>query len=350
MCLCVPVDSRPTNSSLIVCFSAVFDDGDEKTLRRSSLCLKGARHFAESEASIVLSCSFMLPSSLRFLSKVHFSEFFVVVFFYVVTNNLTSTHSAEIERLLMKGPIMVLRSSAVKYFQETSSGQQQCCQINCVLCNYVAQGKSPPFVTDEIPRGEFLPGLKDKSFALQFIVWKGGTVALICCLSPLQTLDRLPLTNPEHFGTPVIGKKGNRGRRSNPMWVLSSVPLHPAGLISGLIYQRSVMLVRRDFCTNPQLSPTAPPPILSMLTKWKIYSHLSSLINSPWGLEEESPLAFSSSLITPGSCACMHACWRGSVSMVWSRWISRLFFSPSSFDSNVPVGVLCSDVPPPGRL
>ncbi|XP_074531489.1 AT-rich interactive domain-containing protein 4B isoform X2 [Halichoeres trimaculatus] len=32
-----------------------------------------------------------------------------------------------------------------------------------------------------------------------------------------ETLDRLPLTNPEHFGTPVIGKKGNRGRRSNPI-------------------------------------------------------------------------------------------------------------------------------------
>ncbi|XP_062851893.1 AT-rich interactive domain-containing protein 4B [Trichomycterus rosablanca] len=28
-----------------------------------------------------------------------------------------------------------------------------------------------------------------------------------------ETLDRLPLTNPEHFGTPVIGKKGNRGGR-----------------------------------------------------------------------------------------------------------------------------------------
>uniref|UniRef100_A0A8C2SSI9 AT-rich interaction domain 4B n=1 Tax=Coturnix japonica TaxID=93934 RepID=A0A8C2SSI9_COTJA len=27
--------------------------------------------------------------------------------------------------------------------------------------------------------------------------------------------DQLPLTNPEHFGTPVIGKKTNRGRRSN---------------------------------------------------------------------------------------------------------------------------------------
>ncbi|XP_016396685.1 AT-rich interactive domain-containing protein 4B [Sinocyclocheilus rhinocerous] len=33
-----------------------------------------------------------------------------------------------------------------------------------------------------------------------------------------ETLDRLPLTNPEHFGTPVIGKKGKRGgRRSNPI-------------------------------------------------------------------------------------------------------------------------------------
>ncbi|XP_057198926.1 AT-rich interactive domain-containing protein 4B isoform X3 [Triplophysa rosa] len=33
-----------------------------------------------------------------------------------------------------------------------------------------------------------------------------------------ETLDRLPLTNPEHFGTPVIGKKRNRGgRRSNPI-------------------------------------------------------------------------------------------------------------------------------------
>lgn len=28
-----------------------------------------------------------------------------------------------------------------------------------------------------------------------------------------QTLDQLPLTNPEHFGTPVIGKKSNRGGR-----------------------------------------------------------------------------------------------------------------------------------------
>lgn len=37
---------------LCVCVS-VFDDGDEKTLRRTSLCLKGERHFAESEVSLV---------------------------------------------------------------------------------------------------------------------------------------------------------------------------------------------------------------------------------------------------------------------------------------------------------
>lgn len=29
----------------------MFDDGDEKTLRRSSLCLQGEKHFHESEVS-----------------------------------------------------------------------------------------------------------------------------------------------------------------------------------------------------------------------------------------------------------------------------------------------------------
>lgn len=52
---------HPNGLSLM---SAVFDDGDEKTLRRSSLCLKGARHFAESEVRIVLCCSFIPSSSL----------------------------------------------------------------------------------------------------------------------------------------------------------------------------------------------------------------------------------------------------------------------------------------------
>ncbi|XP_069391307.1 AT-rich interactive domain-containing protein 4A isoform X3 [Paralichthys olivaceus] len=38
--------SKLTDASL---YTVVFDDGDEKTLRRTSLCLKGERHFAESE-------------------------------------------------------------------------------------------------------------------------------------------------------------------------------------------------------------------------------------------------------------------------------------------------------------
>nr|XP_029543589.1 AT-rich interactive domain-containing protein 4A isoform X1 [Oncorhynchus nerka] len=40
-----------------------------------------------------------------------------------------------------------------------------------------------------------------------------------------ETLDQLPLTNPEHFGTPVIGKKGNRGGRR-------SSQAHPVQLLS----------------------------------------------------------------------------------------------------------------------
>ncbi|XP_029972393.1 AT-rich interactive domain-containing protein 4A [Salarias fasciatus] len=43
---CEAVISKLTDASL---YTVVFDDGDEKTLRRTSLCLKGERHFAESE-------------------------------------------------------------------------------------------------------------------------------------------------------------------------------------------------------------------------------------------------------------------------------------------------------------
>lgn len=38
-------------------FILVFDDGDERTLRRTSLCLKGERHFAESEVRQWWTCS-----------------------------------------------------------------------------------------------------------------------------------------------------------------------------------------------------------------------------------------------------------------------------------------------------
>lgn len=36
--------------SVIFCI-LVFDDGDERTLRRTQLCLKGDKHFIESEVS-----------------------------------------------------------------------------------------------------------------------------------------------------------------------------------------------------------------------------------------------------------------------------------------------------------
>lgn len=44
-------DLQSRDSRVAVRLFSVFDDGDEKTLRRSSLCLKGERHFAESEVS-----------------------------------------------------------------------------------------------------------------------------------------------------------------------------------------------------------------------------------------------------------------------------------------------------------
>lgn len=98
---------------LLTCFLAfilVFDDGDERTLRRTSLCLKGERHFAESEV------------------------------------RWTSTESWVVE--------------------------------------------------------------------CYFFLYKKQQINFVSSLFT-QTLDQLPLTNPEHFGTPVIGKKSNRGRRSS---------------------------------------------------------------------------------------------------------------------------------------
>ena len=36
----------------------VFDDGDERTLRRTQLCLKGDKHFIESEVRFMLIYNF----------------------------------------------------------------------------------------------------------------------------------------------------------------------------------------------------------------------------------------------------------------------------------------------------
>ena len=43
------------------CCDAVFDDGDENTLRRSKLCLKGSRHFIKSDVSDFALCLSFLP-------------------------------------------------------------------------------------------------------------------------------------------------------------------------------------------------------------------------------------------------------------------------------------------------
>lgn len=69
VCVCVCFDGLLAHAQQPNGFAShlsVFDDGDEKTLRRSSLCLKGARHFAESEASSALVCGFITASSLCF--------------------------------------------------------------------------------------------------------------------------------------------------------------------------------------------------------------------------------------------------------------------------------------------
>ncbi|KAF7642516.1 hypothetical protein LDENG_00256750, partial [Lucifuga dentata] len=52
------VISKLTDASL---YTVVFDDGDEKTLRRTSLCLKGERHFAESEELVLSDDPVCLP-------------------------------------------------------------------------------------------------------------------------------------------------------------------------------------------------------------------------------------------------------------------------------------------------
>ena len=43
--------NKVTDSST---YTVVFDDGDENTLRRTQLCLKGEKHFVKSEVSYVV--------------------------------------------------------------------------------------------------------------------------------------------------------------------------------------------------------------------------------------------------------------------------------------------------------
>ena len=63
-------------TAMIVLFHVVFDDGDERTLKRTSLCLKGEKHFNESEVCIpkLLTSAKMLTKSTLHgcLMNIHF--------------------------------------------------------------------------------------------------------------------------------------------------------------------------------------------------------------------------------------------------------------------------------------
>ena len=48
----MPSINHSIDNTLMLLLAVVFDDGDERTLKRSSLCLKGGRHFHESEVSV----------------------------------------------------------------------------------------------------------------------------------------------------------------------------------------------------------------------------------------------------------------------------------------------------------
>ena len=45
--------SRQNKIAINALFFSVFDDGDENTLRRTQLCLKGEKHFVKSEVRIL---------------------------------------------------------------------------------------------------------------------------------------------------------------------------------------------------------------------------------------------------------------------------------------------------------
>ena len=70
------INHYPLSLTLLLLL-VVFDDGDERTLKRSSLCLKGGRHFHESEVSSTLSlprCACVIPSPAQSLDKMPLTD------------------------------------------------------------------------------------------------------------------------------------------------------------------------------------------------------------------------------------------------------------------------------------
>ncbi len=157
---------------VFLCLS-VFDDGDEKTLRRTSLCLKGERHFAESEVNVSHRQRDYFPS------------------LYPSTR--------------VKSFLFEWRQTLHTWSWYTSLQK-----------NFDWHLTVETFQPEE---GVADAGQTNKRLKTHFI-FKTRSLSMNCLkmlsslpLSCPQTLDQLPLTNPEHFGTPVIGKKSNRGGR-----------------------------------------------------------------------------------------------------------------------------------------
>ncbi|CAB1311691.1 unnamed protein product, partial [Coregonus sp. 'balchen'] len=123
----------------------------------------------------------------------------------------------------IKGPLKVGAVVEVKnpdgVYQEASINKLTDCSIYTV--GAVVEVKNPDGVYQEASINKLtdcsIYTVGEHCLVLSITISTVGEHCLVLSITISTTLDRLPLTNPEHFGTPVIGKKGNRGRRSNPV-------------------------------------------------------------------------------------------------------------------------------------
>ncbi|MGH0146938.1 UNVERIFIED_CONTAM: hypothetical protein FKN15_009847 [Acipenser sinensis] len=219
-------------------YTVVFDDGDEKTLRRSSLCLKGERHFAESEKDCfnvtaalqlfytgasqtmvttatpqrvttgsgcfnlfndIVMETLCLTAAFGFLRCTEFSTPSTSSFPPLVLKR------SDLSQILGNHFILHIRSSKTVQLNQRFSIIRWIPSSSTAPDIYLRDTGSHPVYAPSCHVSDFLRTISPPIHS--------GSEQLPP--RPGQTLDQLPLTNPEHFGTPVIGKKSNRGRRSN---------------------------------------------------------------------------------------------------------------------------------------
>ena len=145
--------------------SLVFDDADERTLRRTQLCLKGDKHFMESEVRCI------------FFNNSHF----LVVLFNMF-------------KFLKRRHIYLYDCWLLGFIQFVAWTTWSLLQLSECNALFTIWNK---FRNDA-----------SKLSAIFFINMYDLPLSFL-----FQTLDNLPLSNPEHFGTPVIAR-GKRNRSS----------------------------------------------------------------------------------------------------------------------------------------